>query len=72
MALLEYSAIQRLRNIRGIKSQTYPQLMIVFNNTANTRLSKDFNYKQLIDNMLKIKQNTKSSYNIRLLSLEKS
>ena len=72
MALLEYSAIQRLRNIRGIKSQTYPQLMIVFNNTANTRLSEDFNYKQLIDNILKIKQNTKLSYNIRLISVEKS
>ena len=54
MALFEHKAIQRLRNIRGIKSQTYPQLALVFNNVGNIRLAEDFKYKQLINSSLKI------------------
>ena len=57
MALFEHSAIQRLQFIWSIKSQTYPQLALVFNNLGNTRPNAVLNYNLLIYNVLKIKFN---------------
>ena len=49
--------IQRLRFIKGIKSQTYPQLALVFNNLGNTRPNTVLSCNLLIYNVLKIKFN---------------